>query len=164
LAIAFSEMPAEALGYENDFFDLIVARDILHHVDIVPALSEIRRVARPGALFLVNEIYSHSFTDRVRHSVLVEKMLYPRMQRFIYGPGQPYITEDERKLTETDLREITKPLHEIAFKTYFNFLVTRVIPDTYTLPSQLDRLFLILFKPLAPLLAGRIILAGPIAK
>ena len=124
LVIAFSEMPAEALDYGSDFFDLIVARDILHHVDLAPALSEIRRVARPGALFLVNEIYSHSSTDRVRHSVLVEKVLYPRMQRFIYGPGQPYITEDERKLTEIDIREVTKSLQEISFRKYFNFLVS----------------------------------------
>ena len=86
------------------------------------------------------------------------------MQRFIYGPGQPYITEDERKLTEIDIREVTKSLQEISFRKYFNFLVTRIIPDKYTLASQVDRLFLIIFKPFGSLLAGRIMLAGPIAK
>lgn len=164
LAITFSEMPAEALDYESDFFELIVARDILHHVDVAPALSEIRRVARPSALLLVNEIYSHSIADRVRHSVLVEKMLYPRMQRLIYGPGQPYITEDERKLTEADVRKIMTLFRELVFNKYFNFLVTRVIPDKYALASQVDRLLLIFFKPFGHFLAGRIIVAGTIAK
>ena len=34
LDIAFAEMAAETLDYEDDFFDAIVARDILHHVDV----------------------------------------------------------------------------------------------------------------------------------
>ena len=80
MRIYFDEMPAESLKYERDTFDVIVARDILHHVNIPLAINEIRRVAKPRALFIVNEIYSHSITDRIRHSVLVEKILYPRMQ------------------------------------------------------------------------------------
>lgn len=164
LAISFEEMPAEALRYETDFFDFIIARDILHHVDIPRAMSEIRRVSKPGALFIVNEIYSHSLSDRIRHSVLVEKILYPRLQRFIYGEGKPYITEDERKLTELDIRAITKQLQTLEFKKYFNFLVTRIVPDRYETLSKVDRVLLIMLKPLGHLLAGRILFSGHISK
>jgi ubiquinone/menaquinone biosynthesis C-methylase UbiE len=162
--ISFEEMPAEALKYGSDFFDFIIARDILHHVDIPRAMSEIQRVAKSGALFVVNEIYSHSITNRVRHSVLVEKFLYRRMQRFIYGAGKPYITQDERKLNELDIQAITKPLPTLEFKDYFNFLVTRIVPDRYDALAKVDRILLTALKPIGHLLAGRVLFAGRIFK
>lgn len=164
LGISFEEMPAEALTYESDFFDVVIARDILHHVDIPHALNEILRVSKPGALFVANEIYSHSLTDRIRHSALVEKILYPRMQRLIYGTDKPYITVDERKLTELDIQMVSKPLQPLEFKTYFNFLVTRIVPDRYPILSKIDRVLLIILTPIAHLLAGRVILSGHIWK
>ena len=94
LDIIFEEMPAEKMLYEDNSFDYIISRDILHHVDIPTTMSEIVRVAKPSAMFVVNEIYSHSVTDKIRHSALVEKVLYPKMRRLIYGSGKPYITED----------------------------------------------------------------------
>ena len=97
LEIIFEEMPAEKMLYEDNSFDYVLARDILHHVDIPSTMREIVRVAKPGAVFVVNEIYSHSLTDKIRHSTLVEKVLYPKMRRLIYGPGKPYITEDREK-------------------------------------------------------------------
>lgn len=90
LSISFEVMAAETLTYANDFFDCVLARDILHHVDIPRAMSEIRRVSKSGALIVINEIYSHSVTGVIRRSALIDKILYPRMQRFIYGPGKPY--------------------------------------------------------------------------
>ena len=100
LNVSFEEMPAEMLRYDDNFFDFVIARDILHHVDIPLTMGEIIRVSKPNALLVVNEIYSHSFTNRIRHSAVVTKILYPRMQRIIYGEGKPYITQDERKLSE----------------------------------------------------------------
>ena len=164
LNIVFEEMPSEKLTYSNDFFDCVVARDILHHVDIASTMGEICRVSKSRAIFVVNEIYSHSFTDRIRRSPLVEKILYPRMQRFIYGEDKPYITEDERKINEMDLRIITKSLQPLELKKYFNFLVTRIVSDRYSPISKADRVLLILFKPIAYLLAGRVLLSGYISK
>ena len=164
LNISFEEMAAESMTYKNEFFDFIVARDILHHVDIPCTMREIFRVSKPGALFLVNEIYSHSFTNRIRHAVFVEKTIYPKMQRFIYGPEKPYITEGERKLTELDIREISKSLAPANFKKYFSFIVTRIFPERYKTLSKIDRLLLIVFKPIAYLLAGRILFSGHIIK
>ena len=164
LDISFQEMPAESMKYENDFFDFVVARDILHHVDIPHAMSEICRVSKPDALFIVNEIYSHSFTDLIRHSKLVEKILYSKLQQFIYGSGKPYITKDERKLTELDISEITKSLQVLVLKKHFNFLVTRIVPARYEFLAKIDRVLLVIFKPLRHLLAGRILFAGRISK
>lgn len=61
-----------------------------------------------------------------------ERSGYPHMQRLIYGGVKPYITEDERKLTELDLKEILRPLHSIQSEKHFNFLVTRIFPDRFT--------------------------------
>lgn len=164
LEIDFGEMPSEQMDYPANTFDCILARDILHHVDIPKTMREIVRVAKPGALFVVNEIYSHSMTDRIRHSALVERTLYPRMRRLIYGPGKPYITEDERKLSEQDLAEIMRPLHEPEFTSYFNFLVTRVVPDRYDAAAKIDRALMRLLKPIGRLIAGRVLFSARVHK
>lgn len=159
LSVAFDEMPAEALTYADGLFDCIVARDILHHVDIPEAMREIRRVAKPGAVFVANEIYSHSVTERVRHSSLVDRFVYPLMARFIYGTATPYITEDERKLDEHDMRAITHSMRPMMRK-YFNCLVSRVVPERYVGCAKIDRRLLGVMKSAAPVLGGRVLFAG----
>jgi 2-polyprenyl-3-methyl-5-hydroxy-6-metoxy-1,4-benzoquinol methylase len=164
LTITFDRMPAERMRYDSNRFDCIVCRDILHHVDIPATMQEIERVAKPGALLVVNEIYSHSITERVRRSGLVERVLYPKMRRMIYGADRPYITEDERKLDETDLARVRAPLGAPVLMRHFNFLVTRVVPDRFEPLAKLDRLLLKWLRPLAPVLAGRVLFAAPVAK
>lgn len=164
LTIDFQEMPAERMQYADSSFDYIIARDILHHVDIPLTMKEIQRVARPDALLVVNEIYSHSITDKIRHSSLVEKIIYPRMRKVIYGPGKPYITEDERKLSELDLKEITEPLREPESLKYFDFIVTRLVPDRLDFLAKLDQLLLRALRPIGSLLAGRVLLSARIRK
>jgi ubiquinone/menaquinone biosynthesis C-methylase UbiE len=164
LSIRFDEMPAERLAYADDSFDLVVARDILHHVDIPRALAELRRVARPGAWLVMNEVYSHSWTDRVRRSRFVDGFLYPRMQRFVYGDDHPYITADERKLTERDVEAVEGLLQRIELEEHFNFLVNRVVPEAYEFMPRLDRWLLARLRPFGRRLAARILLAGRIAK
>ena len=164
LEVDFQQMAAEKLLYADNTFDYVISRDILHHVDIPTTMVEIVRVSKPDAVFVVNEIYSHSFTDKIRHSTLVEKILYPKMRRLIYGPGKPYITEDERKLSESDLREIAKPLQPRLFTKYFNFLVTRVVPDRFEYIARVDRLLLRMLHPIGHLLAGRVLFSARISK
>lgn len=110
VAIDFDEMPAEKLRYKDSTFDYVIARDILHHVDIQPTMAEIQRVLKPNGVFVADEIYSHSITDRVRGSNIVAKHIYPSMTRFVYGEVHPYITADERKLTEFDIKIYLKCL------------------------------------------------------
>ncbi len=163
-SITFRVLPAEALTYDSDLFDCIVARDVLHHVDIPKAMEEIVRVSKDGALFVFNEIYSHSFADRIRHSGIVEHSIYPLLQNFVYKGEKPYITEDERKLNETDILLITKPLKDLALTKYFSFIVTRLVPDKYTVLNKFDRILLALMNPIGKFVAGRILAAGFIKK
>lgn len=164
LTVEFAQMPAETLTYPDASFDMIVARDILHHVDIPATMRELTRVARPGAIFLVNEIYSHSVTEVVRRSNVVAKFIYPRMQRLIYGSSTPYITEDERKLSEGDLALITAPLEAPSMRKFFNFIVTRVIPDRIEPAAKLDRLLLRAVGGLGAILAGRVLFVARFRK
>lgn len=164
LPVHFAVMPAEKLAYGASQFDCIVARDIFHHVDIARAMSEIVRVAKPGAMLVLNEIYSHSRTELLRRSAFVDRFLYPRMKRAIYGTDTPYITEDERKLTETDIATITKSMARPTMEKYFNFLTTRIVPDRFDSAAKIDRFLLLIAGQLAPLLAGRVLLAAQLAK
>jgi ubiquinone/menaquinone biosynthesis C-methylase UbiE len=160
LHIEFAVMPAENLSYADSIFDYIIARDILHHVDIRSTMGELFRVAKPQGVLVINEIYSHSSTDRIRHWPPVARTLYPKMQRLIYGHGDPYITEDERKLNERDLREIERYLLHPLSEKYFNFLVTRIIPERFTFLAKADRLLLVAGRLLGRLLAGRILMTA----
>ena len=164
LNIRFDEMPAESLEYENDRFDCVLARDILHHVDIPLAASELYRVSKNGAVFVINEVYTHSSLDRIRHSRPIEKWLYPAMQSFIYGPGKPYITEDERKLNEKDLAQVLKFVDSVEMEKHFYLFVNRIVPDKIDLLAKLDRCVLACAAPFGRLLAARILLAGRIVK
>ncbi|HEX4947831.1 MAG TPA: class I SAM-dependent methyltransferase [Blastocatellia bacterium] len=164
LQIDFQQMPAERLNYPSDTFDFVLACDILHHVEIPQAMAEIVRVSKPQAIFIANELYSHSFTDKIRHSSFVEKKLYPAMQSFIYQNAKPYITEDERKLTEQDMKQVLEPLARVIHKEYFYLFVTRLLPDKYKILSQIDKVLVTILSPFGTWLAGRILLAGVIRK
>jgi len=158
--IALEQMKAESMTYTDSMFDVIVARDIFHHVEIGPTMREIERVSRPGAVLVVNEIYTHSWIDWIRHSSLVERLLYARMQRFVYASDDPYITEDERKLDESDVAAIMETFTVVDLRRYFNFVVTRVLPDRYDTAAKVDRAMLLLLGPLGHMVAGRILFGG----
>jgi 2-polyprenyl-3-methyl-5-hydroxy-6-metoxy-1,4-benzoquinol methylase len=163
LSVAFEQMPAEAMRYGDDKFDYVIARDILHHVDIPRTMREIVRVSKPGGVLVVNEMYSHSVTDKIRRSALVERFLYPKMQKFIYGGEKPYITEDERKLTEEDVRQIASFLKVRPSMDYYNFVVTRLLPEQRAI-AKVDRVLLQAARPLRRWLAGRVLFLAPVAK
>ena len=55
--IAYDVGVGEALPYADEAFDVVVCVDVLEHVESVPqVLSEIRRVLRPGGVFLFDTI------------------------------------------------------------------------------------------------------------
>jgi ubiquinone/menaquinone biosynthesis C-methylase UbiE len=149
LKIIFERMPAEAMTYSDNFFQCILARDILHHVDITLAMNEICRVSKLKAHLVICEVYTHSFLDRFRNSRLVDKVIYPRLQSFIYNNEIPYITEDERKLNQVDIHLIIRCLDPLDLEKHFNLFVTRIVPDRFVTFSKIDRLLLILLRPIA---------------
>lgn len=163
LDIDFRVAPAEKLPYGDEQFDVILAHDVLHHCDVKPTVAELCRVLKPSGLLVVSEVYSHSFTDYVRRSALVERFLYPLMKKVIYGSRDPYITEDERKMSEQDMNTVMAPMSKILHKTYYNFLVRRILPDLNWI-AKLDRRFMQAFPGLGQWLGGRILVAGIVEK
>lgn len=151
--IHFSEMPAERLKYEGGFFDLILAVDIFHHVDVPVALDELRRVARPGARLVWDEIYCHTTIRRLRHSVF-GRSAHRLLSRWVYGTDQPYITEDEVPLSEKEIGKLLGAFSDTHLE-YFNFLVGRLFPDRFDFVCKADRMLLRALRPLGSILACR---------
>jgi ubiquinone/menaquinone biosynthesis C-methylase UbiE len=160
----FDVMPAEALTYPDDFFDLILFNDILHHVDIPKAVSEARRVLKAGGKIIANELYTHSLVQRVRESHIVSGFLYRRMVGFIYGTDKPYITEDEHKINELELAVLEKVLQPGSLHAYFLLLGGRIFPVHWLGVAKFDRAFFALVGSMGRIFAGRVILAGTVAK
>jgi len=57
-----------------------------------------------------------------------------------------------------------QPLQSRPLTQHFNFLVTRVIPERSDSLAQADRLLLRLLRPIAHLLAGRVLFSARIGK
>ena len=54
--IAFQVMNAESLEYENNSFDVVLADEMMHHADNLPAvISEMYRVTRPGGATVISD-------------------------------------------------------------------------------------------------------------
>jgi 2-polyprenyl-3-methyl-5-hydroxy-6-metoxy-1,4-benzoquinol methylase len=159
LEIDFRESPAESTPFPSGFFDVVLARDILHHVEIELAMKEVCRISKPDAVFIASEIYTHTLLEKLRRNKLVDKYLYPRMRKHIYrNPTEDYTTEDEEKLTQKDVRVLQSYLEPGGTTQYFNFIIARIVPKGSLWMAKMDRLFLKLVGPLGALLAGRVLL------
>jgi ubiquinone/menaquinone biosynthesis C-methylase UbiE len=161
--IHFQVMPAEKLTYGDDAFDLILAVDIFHHVDIPATLLELHRVAKPNCVLLCLEMYTHSWLTSIRESRLVSRFLYPAMVQWIYGSNRPYITADERKLNEKEITLIADSLSS-ARTDWFYAIINRLVPDRFTALEICDRIAIKLLGPFGSIVAGRVILRGQIPK
>jgi len=156
--IEWSISAAERMPYPDHTFDLVLCIDILHHVDIEACMNEIIRVSKPRAVFVANEIYTHSWLTKIRESRAV-KAIYPLMRRWVYGTDTPYITADERKLNEGDLKLVEGGLRWTTYQ-YFNLLVGRIFPDRWDWLAKLDRWALQNLRSLGRYFAARVVMVG----
>jgi SAM-dependent methyltransferase len=119
---AFAAVTAsvEKTGLPDSSFDLIVGKWILHHVELAPALDELRRLLRPGgcAVFIENSGLNPLLMFARRH--VAGRFGIPR-----FG------TEDERPLDHADLQRIksTFPATRLEFPqfTFFRLLDRQVL-------------------------------------
>ena len=100
--IHFQVSVAEKLEYPSDFFDAVVGTDILHHVELSPAMSECSRVLKKGGLAIFHEPIRVPVFDALRETRL-GNWLVPKKVSI-----ERHITEDERKLTVADLELIRR--------------------------------------------------------
>jgi ubiquinone/menaquinone biosynthesis C-methylase UbiE len=165
LKVDFRHLPAEKLDYPDDFFDAVLVRDILHHVEIPQAISEMVRVCKPGAAAIINEVYTHSLADRVRQSWLVREVLYRRMLRIVYGADKPYITDDERKMNEHDLAVVVGALEPSPRTRFFDLAINRILPSHIHALNIADYVVLNgVLRPIARYCGGRVLMTGTLRK
>ena len=100
---------------------------------------------------------------RIRRTYLVDKVLYPRLVKYIYGNNQPYITEDEHKIDDKEFAIIRDTLKACRIE-YYNIFVNRIISERSVLISKSDRMLAIAVGRLGHFLAGRIVFDGVIRK
>jgi ubiquinone/menaquinone biosynthesis C-methylase UbiE len=154
-------MPSEDMKYAARQFDIVLAHDILHHVEIEKTMSEVIRVSKPGARFVINEVYTHSSIDKIRHSWIVNRFLYSPMRRVIYGKNIPYITPDERKMNECDMEKV-RDIINIDRERFFDLAVNRVLPANLGFFNKIDTALLNSSNWIGRRLSGRIIVVGSI--
>lgn len=158
--VRFDVMPSEALKYDADFFDLIFCLDILHHVDIPKTTEQFRRVLKSGGRIIGDELYTHGVVERmIRRNVLVDKVIYPKMVKYIYGSDEPYITEDEHKIDHNEFSKITDIMSRFRVK-YYNFLVQRLVSDRSLFVTKADRMLTATLGGWGRYIAGRVVFDG----
>jgi ubiquinone/menaquinone biosynthesis C-methylase UbiE len=156
--VHYSASTAETLPFKDESFDLVFLSDIIHHVDIPRSIREIRRVLRPGGLILGNEPYTHPLIQGIRNSRVVREFLYPKMVEYVYGTDTPYLTPDERKLSNYDLQGINK-IVSIIDRQYFTIMTSRIFrPKGHLLPIAERIILMIPF--MGHFLAGRVVFAA----
>lgn len=109
----FQVSPAETLPYPDNHFDFIAGIDILHHIDIAKSIAECRRVLKPGGIAIFREPLEVPLLDLIRNTWLV-KLFAPKKKSF-----ELHITEDERKLNQTDIAVVGKIFPNQVLKRYF---------------------------------------------
>jgi len=98
----FSVGAAESLDFPNEFFDMIIGVDILHHVEIEQAIAECVRVLKPGGVSIFHEPVRVPIFDALRETRL-GTWLVPKTASL-----ERHITEDERKLFKSELETVKR--------------------------------------------------------
>ena len=118
---------------------------------------------KPGTTVIAHEIYTNTMLQKIQTNRLVDRVIYPRLRKLIYGVSDPYVTEDEQKLNQAELRLITSNLDE-AKRIYFGVVQGRLFPSRIVGLAPMDRFALKVLGPLGVLFAGRVVFAGRLRK
>lgn len=153
---------AESLPFPDQSFDAVVGFDILHHVEVGPAVRECLRVLKPGGTAVFKEWVEVPVLDRLRH-------MPPFRWLFRRAPSvSREVTADERKLSARDLGAIAA-LHPGTTVVRFRLLARlhRIVKPAADQPSLWERMDAVLFR-VAPAFrrlggAGVVVLRKPSA-
>jgi 2-polyprenyl-3-methyl-5-hydroxy-6-metoxy-1,4-benzoquinol methylase len=143
----FEVQIAENLDYPDDHFHVVAGIDIIHHVEIEPAMREVRRVLKPGGVGLFREWIEVPVFESVRNTALVRRF-FPKEMSF-----EGHRTHDERKLNTGDvatIRRVFPGCRQVRFCIFSR--LRRVLPiRDYSRPSRLERLDRALMRACPPL-------------
>jgi len=94
---------SDNLPFSENTFDIVYAANILHHVNIINTIEEIRRVLKEGGVFVCWEPLAHNPAINVYRRIASEVR-----------------TSDEHPLKMKEVREIAKYFHHVKCKgTWF---------------------------------------------
>lgn len=72
-SVQFVEMDAEHLGFKGASFDTVCMANSLHHLDNVQrVLREMKRVLKPGGVFIVEEMYRDGAQSEAQRTTMME--------------------------------------------------------------------------------------------
>jgi SAM-dependent methyltransferase len=108
--VSFRVMDAELLDFEDDTFDLVCGRSILHHLDLTRAYSELGRVLKPSGAAI--------FVEPLGHNPLIN--LYRRLTPELRTP-------DEHPLMIRDLR-FAEESFEVVRARFFHLSGLAAVP------------------------------------
>jgi ubiquinone/menaquinone biosynthesis C-methylase UbiE len=134
LDVVFRLGAAEAIPAVDASFDIVLMFKSLHHVPIDKmdqALSEIRRVLKPGGLAYLSEpVYSGEFNDILRlfhDEKTVREAAFAAIQRAVHGGtlelvGQTFFNTpghfDDFEQFEEQVLKVTHTHHQLSLETY----------------------------------------------
>ncbi|MGF7057364.1 class I SAM-dependent methyltransferase [Brassicibacter mesophilus] len=73
--VKFIHMDGSNLDFKDETFDIVCISNSLHHVtDINKVLSEMKRVLKPGGIFIVNEMFNDNQSDAQNTHVLLHHL------------------------------------------------------------------------------------------
>jgi SAM-dependent methyltransferase len=107
----FVAAPAEATGLDNDAFDLVVGKWVLHHTDIEAAAAEVARVLKPGgeAVFVETSALNPVFAWARKH------LAGRRGIRHFGTPDEHPISKADIELLESRFRSCTVDFPLVMF-------------------------------------------------
>jgi SAM-dependent methyltransferase len=121
--------PVEGLPFEDDEFDLVVGKWVLHHLDLAVAAPEIARVLKPGALGVFGETSASNPVLMLARRWLPGRLGIPRAG-----------TEDERPIDSEALSQLrlnfgsVRPRHRPFF--FFGMLDRQVLHRRWSAVSR----------------------------
>jgi ubiquinone/menaquinone biosynthesis C-methylase UbiE len=113
-SFAFEVIDAQAIPFEDDSFDAVIANHVLYHVpDRAKALSEIRRVLRPGGRFYASTIGQAHLRE-----------LYEMMDKFALDAKELWDVQlVESFLLENGGEQISRWFSKVTLRRYKDDLV-----------------------------------------
>jgi SAM-dependent methyltransferase len=126
-------MPCERIAFPAESFDIVVGTYILHHVEVGACIREVHRVLKTGGQAFFLEWIEWPPFEWLRTSRLFLHF-FPREASL-----ERHITQDERKLNQSDLQEIESVFGRLqALRFHSLTRVGRIIPSLKTPAMKLD--------------------------